>query len=254
MRGVAILTEARSGSEWLGSLTNNTGRMGKSAEWLGVPDLGFLPASLDELLDAVIEKGATPNDRFAVKLFARHLRWAQELYGGDFLQALRERHQVELIFLERRDRLRQAVSYARAIMTGRWKSNSVRTTGAESYDFAAIYRAYFYIERGYAFWHAYLRLMGLEHQHFFYEDLLADPKPFLDAMASLQGVAFEGDFKTELNIQRDGRTEEWMRRFQEEAQQSGLVLGLIDAPAPRTFENMRRFLKKEPLKGRIQVL
>lgn len=50
MKGVAILTEARSGSEWLGSLTNSTGTFGNSAEWLDTINLGFKPKSFDELL------------------------------------------------------------------------------------------------------------------------------------------------------------------------------------------------------------
>nr|WP_234896545.1 hypothetical protein [Sinorhizobium meliloti] len=34
MRGYLLLTEARSGSNWLGSLVNGAGNMGRSSEWL----------------------------------------------------------------------------------------------------------------------------------------------------------------------------------------------------------------------------
>ncbi|MGX7876683.1 Stf0 family sulfotransferase [Mesorhizobium sp. ORM6] len=175
MKGVAILTEARSGSEWLGSLTNSTGLFGKSAEWLDTANLGRKPKSFDELMSAVIDCGGTANGRFAVKLFPRHLHWSQAKYGADFLAECLRRHAMGLVLLERRDRLRQAISYCRAKASGRWRSTMAGAGLVPQYDFAGICQAYFLIEQSYAFWEAYLRMANLPYDHLFYEDLLDDP-------------------------------------------------------------------------------
>jgi len=179
MKGVAILTEARSGSEWLGSLTNSTGLLGKSAEWLDTANLGCKPKSFDDLMSAVIDRGATANGTFAVKLFPRHLHWSQARYGADFLAECSRRHSMGLVLLERRDRLRQAISYCRAKASGCWKSTMDGADLVPRYDFAGICQAYFLIEQSYAFWEAYLRLADLAYDHFFYEDLLDDPRPYV---------------------------------------------------------------------------
>jgi LPS sulfotransferase NodH len=149
LRGVAVLTEGRSGSNWLGSLTNSTGLMGRSEEWLDPAYLGFEPLSYDVLERTVIEKGATDNGRFGIKLFPRHLRWSREKFGKDFLFEIRGKHELGFILLERRDRIAQAISFYRARMSGVWTSRhkGKSTQGAVPYSFSDISQAYFQIDR-----------------------------------------------------------------------------------------------------------
>ncbi|WP_137929502.1 Stf0 family sulfotransferase [Mesorhizobium comanense] len=250
MKGVAILTEARSGSEWLGSLANSTGIMGQSAEWLDTGNLGFKPKSLDELLSATIDRGGTANGRFAVKLFPRHLHWSQAKYGADFLAECIRRHALGLVLLERRDRLRQAISYCRAKASGRWTSTTM--DAAETvprYDFAGICQAYFLIGQSYAFWEAYLRITGLPYDHLFYEDLLDDPAPYVASLARHLSVDMpEGEFETNLRQQRDSHTEEWVERFQDDARSKDLLAHLPETVAPRNIDNFARFLFKKQMR------
>ncbi|MER8628834.1 Stf0 family sulfotransferase [Mesorhizobium opportunistum] len=249
MKGVAILTEARSGSEWLGSLANSTGLLGNSAEWLDTANLGFKPKSFDELLSAVIDRGGTANGRFAVKLFPRHLHWSQAKHGADFLAECVRRHTMGLILLERRDRLRQAISYCRAKASGGWRSTMDRADLVPQYDFAGICRAYFLIEQSYAFWEAYLRLADLPHDHFFYEDLLDDPRPYVASVARQLSVEMpDCEFKTNLRLQRDTHTEEWVERFQDDARSGDVLAHLPEQVAPRNFENLTRFLLKKQMR------
>ncbi|TPM15141.1 Stf0 family sulfotransferase [Mesorhizobium sp. B2-3-5] len=248
MKGVAILTEARSGSEWLGSLANSTGLFGKSAEWLDTANLGCKPKSFDELMSAVIDRGGTANGRFAVKLFPRHLHWSQAKYGADFLAECLRRHAMGLVLLERRDRLRQAISYCRAKASGRWRS----TDGADlvpRYDFAGICQAYFLIEQSYAFWEAYLRMADLPYDHFFYEDLLDDPRPYVASMARQLSIEMPNrEFKTNLRLQRDNHTEDWAERFQNDVKSKGLLAHLPKRVAPRNINNLARFLLKKQMR------
>lgn len=250
MRGVAILTEGRSGSNWLGSLTNATGVMGRSEEWLDPAYLRFHPRSYDDLENAVIKKGSTDNGRFAIKLFPRHLMWCKEEFGKDFLFEIRREHSLEFIFLERRDRLQQAISFYRARMSGVWTSRHQGKVNprAVPYSFADISQAYFQIDRSYAFWRSYLQLSGLHYRQFVYEDLQQDPKPYLEAVADYMGLQVPehtGDSK--FAIQRDTITEDWIVRFREDAAAKGAIEGIGDIPVPRTLDNLARFALKRPL-------
>lgn len=248
MKGAAILTEARSGSEWLGSLANSTGILGQSAEWLDTDNLGFKPKSFDELLAAVIDRGGTANGRFAVKLFPRHLHWSQAKYGVDFLAECIRRHRMGLILLERRDRLRQAISYCRAKASGQWRS-TMTSADEPQYDFAGICQAYFLIGQSYAFWEAYLRMTDLPYDHFFYEDLLDDPRAYVASVARQLSVEMpEGEFETDLRLQRDTRTEEWVERFHDDARSKDLLAHLPETVAPRNLGNLARFLLKKQMR------
>ncbi|MER8491190.1 Stf0 family sulfotransferase [Mesorhizobium australicum] len=250
MRGVAILTEGRSGSNWLGSLTNATGLMGRSEEWLDPAYLRFKPRSYDALEKAVIAKGSTDNGRFAIKLFPRHLIWCRETFGMDILFQIRSIHGLQFIVLERRDRIQQAISFYRARMSGVWTSRHEGKVKprAVHYNFADISQAYFQIDRSYAFWKSYLQLSGLDFRHFVYEDLQQDPKPYLKAMADFMGVQVPEDVaKSKFTIQRDNVTEAWMVRFREDAAAKGAIEGIREMAVPRTLDNLARFALKRPL-------
>jgi LPS sulfotransferase NodH len=248
LKGVAVLTEGRSGSNWLASLTNATGVMGRSAEWLNSSYLGFDPRDYETLEQTVVQKGTTENGRFSIKVFPRHLLWSKAKFGKDLLFEMRKRYDLSFVILERRDRLRQAISFYRARMSGVWTSRHKGEQASLAYDFAEISRAYFQIEQSYAFWRAYLSLPELGSLQFVYEELQDDPNPYVQAVAALLDVeAPEVRPVSSLRIQRDGVTEEWTARFREDAAKRGAIEVLADAPVPRTFGNLVRFAQKRPL-------
>lgn len=163
MRGYLLLTEARSGSNWLGSLVNGAGNMGRSSEWLSPKihrlDTGAL--SWDAFFQELLRKCSTPNGVFGSKIFPNQLFVTHEVYGRDFIQHCLAMHDVALVFLRRRDTLRQAISYARARQIRSFAAH-VEGRANPQYDFEQIARCFFYIRDSYAFWQSYLELTGVE--------------------------------------------------------------------------------------------
>lgn len=222
--------------------------MGKSDEWLDPVCLGFEPTEYDALEKAVIQKASTENGRFAVKLFPRHLRWSKEKFGKDFLFEIRKKHELGIILLERRDRVRQAISFYRARMSGLWTFRDQGRKQPIPYDFAGICQAYFQIEQSYTFWKAYLNLSELDFRLFYYEDMLEDSQPYIEAVAGFLDIsAPEATPVSDLRIQRDSLTEDWSARFREDATAKGAAEALQEMPVARTLSNLARFTLKRPL-------
>ncbi|WP_254634289.1 Stf0 family sulfotransferase [Mesorhizobium sp. GbtcB19] len=249
VKGVAVLTEARSGSSWLASLTNATGLMGHSREWLKPSHIGSGPRSYDALEETVLRKASTENGCFALKVFPRQLAWSKGRCGKDFLLEMRKQHDLGFITLERRDRLRQAISFYRASVSNTWTSGGAGP-GVE-YSFAGISRAFFQIEQSYAFWRAYLDLSQWPSRHFVYEDLLADPQPYVEAVAELLGVPVPAYVPVSgFAVQRDELTEDWVARFRQTSAERGAIEAIEEPPVPRTLQNFARIALKRPLSRR----
>lgn len=246
MKGIFILTEGRSGSNWLGSLMKNTGVMGKPDEWLDPGILGSKPGSAGDLVDAVLARASTENGRFAVKLFPRHLRLVQMEYGIDFVRECSRHHDIGMVRLSRADRMRQAISYARGLMTSQWTSQS-KAKGKAEYSFKTISEAYFYIDRSEAFWDSYVAMSEKPAKRFVYEELMGNPLPFIKESAEILDVDFDHELKSELEIQRDASTEEWLQRFSEDLKTSSPLPYSNGRPASRTIHNLRRFFRRQPL-------
>ncbi|MDK1493135.1 Stf0 family sulfotransferase [Sinorhizobium sp. 7-81] len=224
MRGYLILSEARSGSSWLSTLLGHSGGMGSPAEWLApkAHRLDTTALSFDAFFGEIIGKCSTPNGTFGMKIFPNQLFVTQERYGRDFIRHCLCEHETALVFLRRRDTLRQAISFARARQTRAFAAH--RGAKAEPhYDFEQIARCFFYIRESYNFWQSYLDLLGAPFTEFVYEDLAGDPSPFIAHIAEHLHVAPPEKAETRMVIQRDGLTEEWIARFNEDCQSGDLL-------------------------------
>ncbi|MDN5928930.1 MAG: Stf0 family sulfotransferase [Hyphomicrobiales bacterium] len=245
MNGYLMLTEARSGSSWLGSLTNASGAMGNSSEWLSEPGLRDVHDGT-EFFSRVLSKASTPNGCFAVKIFPRHLYETTHKYGFDFIRRCMAEHDTKIIVLFRKDRVRQAISLARASITRQWGSRR-EAEREPKYDFNFICRCYFFIDQSYAFWRSYLELLELPHDTFFYEDLVPDPAPFIQSVSSHMGIKAPETPQSEFRIQRDNVTEEWVLQFRKDlAERNVLSHGFQRLPG-RNVRNLARFLRKDPM-------
>ena len=252
MKAALILTEGRSGSNWLGSLTSNTGYMGRSEEWLDTNKLGFEPDNFEDFMNAVIQKASTDNDRLCVKIFPRHLNWVYSRYKVDFIKSLMDRSETGLILLKRQDRIRQAISHARGMMTRKFRSTSP-STGKEVYDFDAICQRCWYIDRSYASWYCYLGVNMYKYHEFIYEELLNEPRKYVDCVSDILSVPKPESIHSALEIQRDGTTEEWVERFKSDIQEKDFLGPLQDKPASRTLENLVKFASKKTMSGSTQL-
>ena len=249
-RGSLILTEGRSGSNWLGSLSTGTGVLGTSGEWFArwAFPKELKSATMDEYLDATIERASTPNGYFTIKLFPAHLHLFNIKFGEDLITVLMDRYDCNFISLYRRDRLRQAISFARSIQTEQWSSRGGSKRDAQ-YNGNQIARCFFLINRSYAFWEDYAGIRQLEVTKFIYEDLLSAPQPYVDAIAKHANETVDTLPSSDFKIQRDDTTEEWIERFNKDIPN----LNLVAASTPhRTYRrdpsNMGRFLRAKPMK------
>lgn len=251
MNGVIILTEVRSGSNWLGSLTNSTGVLGNSEEWVTSYFTDYDPknVSCDDCIEALLAKASTQNGFFAIKLFPRHLHEFQMTYGCDFIKRLRQNHDVLLLRLTRRDRIAQAVSFSKALQTGKWRSTFAIKDIVAEYDFATVCRSYFMIGRSYDFWNSYVGVQQFEVDHFVYEDLLSDPQAYIDAIAKHAGSPEFGSVSTELKVQRDLESEVWIERFAKDISTREFIEDTTASTKPgRSLTNLARFLRKKQMK------
>ncbi|MDW9357010.1 Stf0 sulfotransferase [Sinorhizobium meliloti] len=84
-------------------------------------------------------------------------------------------------------------------------------------------RCFFYIRDSYAFWQSYLELTGVEFAVFVYEELAADPIPFVSHLAEHLQVPLPAELQTSMAVQRDDLTEEWIARFHEDRRSANLL-------------------------------
>ncbi len=212
-RGYAICAVPRSGSNLLCRLLTDTGVLGRPLEYFNGParrtlDHPGYPDEPEAQVAAIRTLGATPNGVYGLKLFpeqfraAQHVRWTEALPNLSFVR------------LERRDRLGQALSWARALQTGQYRSTS-SATGDAAYDPALIQQCLGRIVRDEARWRLWFARTGIEALSLEYETVAADPVAAVRAVAALVGVdAPDPDMsRIELRPQRDAGTERWRQRF-----------------------------------------
>jgi len=254
MKGLLMLTEARSGSNWLGNSASHTGVLGKSGEWISPVYYNVNPkhVTAEEYIQKIFERASTDNGVFYIKIFPRHLHWFQGQFGFDLINHLAVDHDLLLFTLTRRDRLRQAISFSKGIQSEKWfEKITGNNKGNAKYDFAHICRAYFMIERSYNYWKTYLAVQEREHTAFVYEELLADPTPFLQALAAHVGIKDIPPFESDCKIQRNAETEEWVARFKKDIQSQNFLgyTATSTRSYSRTLGNLGKFLSGQHMKS-----
>ena len=199
-----LVCAPRSGSTYLCDLLASSGKCGHPGEWIhdynlpvfmekaGVSDLS---RELEKFLLFVFEHG-TRNGVFSIKIMytaIMHLlkladRW-QELGNQERLQMFLKTYFKDsiVLFLERRDKLAQAVSYYKATQSGRWHSdNQAKKKESELFCDPYILK---YILNHMSFQERILKQavaeVGHRQQTFFYEDVLGNQRLFSQAVAKL---------------------------------------------------------------------
>ena len=170
-KALIILSEGRSGTNFLARRLNGIGAMGNLEEWLSLrpPAKGGPTRSVRTGLPKHLKAGSADNGTFGLKVFPRHNLSFQQPYGVAFLQRLAGDYDVRYLFVERKDRIQQAISFSRALQTDKWGS-SMKSKRSEGYDFNLNNRLYFDIEESYGFWRSYISAPGINTHHCYYED------------------------------------------------------------------------------------
>ncbi|WP_157248239.1 Stf0 family sulfotransferase [Nonomuraea typhae] len=225
----------RSGSNMLARALWHTGQAGFADGYLTDTHVldyferwGFDTADPAELVTRYLRRLMTcrtsPNGVFGIKVHGGHLI-GLEADLDDLLMSPR------YIWLKRRDRVRQAISFALAHQTGVWIVDGVyvsisRTTSEPRYDYAEIRGHLSWLEREARMWDDYFASRSAVPHILFYEDLIADYGRAVHGCLRHLGVDSPGRLP-DPGIQRQAgeTTERWLEWFARDSARHG------DAPA-----------------------
>jgi len=233
----AICTNPRSGSWLLSEGLDFTGLAGHPREW-------FLPfeeqqqrarwgrdcldSSPRSYLSHIVSEGSTSNGVFGLKLhhyqlanLAATLRRVEEYRGMKVQEALAAAFpSLRYIWLTRKDKARQAISYQRAVQTEQWwqlDEGPPDAGGAQlPLDLDLIAGLEQVLLRNEASWQRFFARCGADPFVVSYEELSADYAGTIGALLDWLGIAEPGEIEIRpprLRRQADSVTEAWLDRY-----------------------------------------
>jgi LPS sulfotransferase NodH len=226
-RTYLLASVPRAGSTYFSHVLWQTGCLGAPLEYLNFEPLGpygfaaASPAMQQDLWRSVLRRRCSPNGVFGLKAFPPQLEHLQETNASllhDVLAAMlsrgRPRH---VVYLRRRDRAAQVVSYARAWLSGVWRKEQERAA-AQTIDYSE--EALTAAERGIAYqetsWERMFADLRIEPLTLWHEDVLADPAGATQQVAQYLGVTIDPAAAVEvppIQKQSPGDAGEWAERF-----------------------------------------
>ena len=210
-RMLIIASTPRSGSNLFCRKLSSTGVLGNPTEYFRHWDTPETLTS-DRCLMAA-EKGRTANGVVAFKLFPEHFdRLQKDIRLNEWFPA------PLWVQLERRDLLGQAISLAKAMQDGVWRSDRQPVRQAQ-YSQAGIEAALAKIVAGNARWAAYFARGGIEPLRFVCEDIRDDFDSVCQRIGSKLRLEAPVPPTGEVGMeqQRNTQNDEWRRRFLTEA-------------------------------------
>ena len=204
--GSSLLCDVLAGTELAGAPTEYFDRNQMEAfqrEWDA--------STVDAYLSKLLSKKTSLNGVFGVKAHFHQLR---EALGDRRLDDLFP--DLHLIYIARRDHVRQAVSWARAIQTGQWASDHPVRGGEPRFDPAQLRDLLGRIEQEERDWQAFFESRGAEPLRIDYEDLTgAVNQTVLRVLAFVGGSVPDGfePPRPTIDKQADELSEEWVRRY-----------------------------------------
>ena len=244
-----VCANQRSGSNLLCQVLSDTGVAGHPAEYfLTGPPEAFPPGwqfwersplalehgvtTREEYVDLVYRVGSTPNGVFGAKLMANNMPWVMEKLSEMRAFAGRNRREVlhevfprlRVLHLTRRDRVRQAVSWARAAQDGVWlvmdDAEAAAARPAATYQHELIANLQRLIEEGEQQWLDLYAELGVVPHVICYEDLVDEDTFEATVRGALRHLGVDADVseipKKRVRKQADEVNEEWARRYVEQ--------------------------------------
>lgn len=231
-RSYLICTTVRTGSTLLCELLTSTGLAGHPSELFSPPGRRTLAGmwgtpTVTAYVEELRRRLVTPNGVFGAKLgipaltdLLDHLRAesdgasAHELLAAAFPG-------LRYVWISRRDRVRQAVSWERAVQTGLWTHTGTRppiVVPRPRFDAAAIRRRLDAIERDERWWADLFAEAGVDPVRVTYEDLAADGAAVVRRVLDELGIDTAGPLwlsAPRMRRQADARSERWVQRYQQ---------------------------------------
>jgi LPS sulfotransferase NodH len=235
-----IATTPRTGGHLFSDLLSSTQVCGRPSEYV-LPHADYIWRCFEgctnrrEYLNYYLRHGWSANNVFGAKVTWRQFcAFTEDLTGRPSLNHRLRAQVIEqcfgrclYIFLRRRDRIRQAISYFRAMQTGQWSSKTASTMDAveaNRFDANAVDKLLGEIDRFESIWLEYFNELPGNCLQLYYEDLARNACTFIAQTLAFLGInEWSGICRTELKRQSDGLTEEWVRRYK-------LERGLVRVP------------------------
>jgi LPS sulfotransferase NodH len=213
----------RTGSTYLCTQLWRTGLLGAPLEYINLRNITGIverfgngdPIAYWRKLQ---EYRTSPNGVFGFKAFIPDY----QRIANDHEEFLPEIHSEEVIYITRRNKVAQAVSYARATVTAAWFAG-VPEKIQPTYDFKKIATAEKWIADQEAAWEFLFNRTKVRPLRIQYEDLLSDPQAAVDAIAKRVGVELSNFDRIEMpGLERQSGAEsiEWAARFIAEREQT----------------------------------
>ena len=217
-----ICSIPRSGSNLLCDLLRATGVAGAPTE-LFHPNMKRMlmrrwgVETTPDYIAQLLARKTSPNGVFGTKV-----HWGQyhPLFGEADPRELFPN--VRVIFLSRRDHVRQAVSWVRALQTLRWQSTDDERRAAE-FDAEHIGRKLGRIEREIDAWQALFERYGIDALELVYEDFVSHQEATVRSALAHLGVEPPPGFVVEqpqIKRQADELSDQWVERYRTEAAQA----------------------------------
>ncbi len=226
-RTYLLASVPRAGSTYLSHLLWRTGCLGAPLEYLNFEPAGPYgfasnsPETQRKLWRSVLRRRCSPNGVFGLKAFPPQLEQLQRkkpaLLEEVLATMLPQGGSRRVVYLRRRDRLAQTVSYARANLSGIWRKEQEAVDGPVlEYSEEALEAAESGIAVQEAGWEQMFAELKIEPLTVWHEDAVADGAAVARAVADYVGVAIDPAAAVDvppIEKQSEGNSREWAERY-----------------------------------------
>jgi LPS sulfotransferase NodH len=186
------------------------------------PAVGFLglhrwtPDELHRYLQRIRERRTSAEGLFGIKLHRHHF---DQLFGPGKASLDEVVSPRQWIFLRREDRVAQAVSWARALQSGRWAAHQ-KFALPVVYRRRQIQRLVGLVDAQESAWETFFSAGKIEPLRLRYEDILEDRERSLRNVLDFLGVAGASEIalpEPDLERQSDALNQLWIERYRSES-------------------------------------
>ncbi|HHJ16200.1 MAG TPA: hypothetical protein ENJ80_05825 [Gammaproteobacteria bacterium] len=211
-----IASTPRTGSTLLADLLWSTGKAGAPLEYLHDKHSldyrdrwGF--SSIEEYARMLLRFRTSGNGVFGMKAHYHQLN----NFGLDFNSLEKLFHSPKYLFVQRNDKLRQAISYVKAMQTRQWAASEGEVVHKGRYDYNEICNAVRLLAVEAESWKTYFSNNGISPLVIEYETFVKDAGKGLDAVCQYIGITRDSEPLDETASMKmaNAETEEWVDRF-----------------------------------------
>lgn len=224
-----LATLPRTGSSWFSHELWKSGCLGAPLEYLNFePASPYFfahqsPAWQLTLWQSVLTRRTSPNGVFGVKCFPVQLQQLQEsnpqLLTEVMATMLPRPGARKMVYLDRRDQAAHEISYARAMISGVWRSEQEGPEPTVEYSAPALKRTRALLAGQREAWETMFRDLRVEPLRLWYEDALADPDGAVASVAAYLAVELDPEAAVgvpEVRRQAQSDSGKWAERYARE--------------------------------------